>query len=285
VPVQRFGCAGEQVGVRMDRIDDSLSLADASAYLLRRRDPHLMHLGAIGYDSVRSIVGLSRAGALAAVILTVDYAGALPDPRPTMMVAADDPATLLKLLRARSWPDRGVWAAGEAPLRDALEDAFGLHHSRMRGLMFYGAELPDHRPVALQPISLRIGQAVLRQLEERDAEQLNLAPCVLSSTALRGWLRQGWRVFGALEGRTLLAHALAAYPIADADEIAAVYTAARARRRGLGAAVVAAVVLDARARGRRAFYVASRTNTPSCQLAERVGLRPIGETWELVIGR
>ena len=78
---------------------------------------------------------------------------------------------------------------------------------------------------------------------------------------------------------------LAAYPIGDSDEVAAVYTAGHARRAGLGAAVVAATIADIHGRGRLAFYIAGRSNQPSRRLAERIGLRPIGETCEIIVER
>jgi GNAT superfamily N-acetyltransferase len=261
---------------------------EALEYLMLQRDRHLMHLGALIYDQVRTIIGLRDHGLLKAVVMIVDYAGALPNPRPTMMATADDPAALLHLAelgRERgTWPDRGVWAVAMPALRDALESWLGIRHSPARGLNFYGSEHPaDGSPLTLNLPALHAPDLLARSLNDTDAEILDLRPCNLSPTALRGWLRQGWRVFGVIQHNILLAHALAAYPIGDSDEIAAVFTAARVRRRGIGAAVVATVIEDSRRRGRRAFYVAYRTNLASCGLAERMGLAHIAQTWELVI--
>jgi GNAT superfamily N-acetyltransferase len=154
----------------------------------------------------------------------------------------------------------------------------------MRGLNFYGSEHPANgSPLTLTQPELHAPDLIARSLNDTDATTLDLSPCNLSPTALRGWLRQGWRVFGVIRHNTLLAHALAAYPIGDSDEIAAVFTAAHMRRRGVGAAVVATVIEDSRRRGRRTFYVAYRTNLASCRLAERMGLAHIAQTWEFVI--
>jgi GNAT superfamily N-acetyltransferase len=261
--------------------------SEALEYLMLQRDRHLMHLGALLYDQVRMIIGLRNQGLLKALVMVVDYAGALPNPRPTMMAAADDPAALLQLAelgRERgTWPDHGVWAVAIPALRDALESWLGIRHSPARGLNFYGTEHPDGSAITLTKPALHAPDVVARSLNDTDATTLDLRPCNLSPTALRGWLRQGWRVFGVIQHNTLLAHALAAYPIGDSDEIAAVFTAAHVRRRGVGAAVVSAVIEDSRRRGRRAFYVAYRTNLASCGLAERMGLAHIAQTWELVI--
>ncbi|MDZ4718319.1 MAG: GNAT family N-acetyltransferase [Roseiflexaceae bacterium] len=266
---------------------DEIVHDDALAYLVRQRDRHLMHLGALLYDQVRTMIGLRQHGVLIALVLIVDYSGALPNPRPTMMVAADDPAALLRLVQLgaerRSWPDRGVWAVATPALRDVLESWLQLRHSPLRGLNFYGTEYADGTAIMLMPPLYDSTNLIVRSLSDADATTLDLSPCNLSITALRSWLRQGWRAFGVLQQNVLLAHVLAAYPIGDSDEIAAVYTAARARRRGIGAAVVAAVITDSRSRGRRAFYVAQRTNLASCALAERLGLAMIAQTWEIVI--
>jgi hypothetical protein len=273
----------------VDAFDDltercEVDRAEAFSFLVQRRDQHLMHLGALGYDPLRAIVGLRRAGRLAALALVVEQAGALPDPRPTVMVAADDQQALAALLAGGPWPERSVWAADAALCLD-LERVLGSRRNSLRGLAFYGAEQPeDGRRLAIAPPPPTLDQVSVRQLSDADAT-LDLSPCMLSPTALLGWMRHGWRVFGAVRGGALLAHALAAYPIGDSDEVAAVYTAGQARRAGLGAAVVAATIADIHARGRRAFYVASRGNLPSRRLAERIGLRPIGETGEIVADR
>jgi GNAT superfamily N-acetyltransferase len=260
-----------------------LTSADAQHYLMQDRDRHLMQLGALRYDPVKAIMGVVGDTGVLALAMYVEEAGALPDPRPTLMLAARDVTQLQPLLAWQGRPERCVIAVSDQRFVLPLEHMLKTQRSQMRGLVYYGAE----DPVTLQPCALRMStppSAIsIRQLVEEDASALDLTPCGLSSTALRGWLRLGWRVYGAIEGRILLAHVLAAYPIADGDEVAALYTAGRARRRGLGAAVVGAVINDIRGRGRRAFYVASRNNLASRQLAERIGLHQLAETWNMVM--
>jgi GNAT superfamily N-acetyltransferase len=257
---------------------------EASEYLFRHRDQHLLHLGALSYDPLRTIVGLGPAGQLRAMALVVEHAGALPDPRPTVMAAAESEGALVELALAGDWPRRAVWTVGDPALLGALERELDTPHAPTRGLVFFGAQASGGAPLPLAAVPLGMDGVVVREIVEDDALSIDLSPCSLSPTALRGWLRRGWRMYGALCGGELLAHALAAYPVGEADEVAAVYTAGAARRRGLGAAVVRTTIEATRARGREAFYIASRGNLASRQLAERVGLRGIGETWEIVVG-
>ncbi len=267
-----------------------ISADAAEIYLLRDRDRHLMHLGALNYDSVKAIMAVPGEDGPMALALLVEEAGALPDPRATLMIAADSPECVSALIAWRGRPQRCVIAAADDLVVVRIEQLVRTRRSQIRGLAYYGAEtletgVPIDLTRALVSSAASNSAAIdIRRLSERDARDLDLTPCNLSSTALNGWLRLSWRIYGAIEQHRLVGHALAAYPIDDSDEVAAVYTSGRVRRRGVGSAVVAAVIGDIRTRNRRAFYVASRTNTASCQLAEHLGLRSLGETWDVVLG-
>jgi GNAT superfamily N-acetyltransferase len=262
----------------------AITIEEAQTFLMQDRDQHLMHLGALRYDPVQAMVAVVEHSQVKALALLVTEAGALPDPKPTMLIATHDPAMIEPLLAWRERPERCVLAVADPRLAMRLEQLLQARTAPMRGLAYYGAEhATTHVPLTLRPPPTPSGM-IVRRLHELDCTELDLLPCGLSSTALRGWLRLGWRVFGAIEGSTLLAHALAAYPLGESDEVAALYTAGRARRRGIGSAVVTAVIDDSRARGRRAFYVASRHNRASRQLAEQLGLRLLTETYEIVLG-
>ncbi|MEN9936953.1 MAG: acetyltransferase [Chloroflexota bacterium] len=242
------------------------------AYLERDRDANLVPLGALAYDPVQAHLGVTRSGELAAVALVVDLAANLPDDRPTIMVAADDPDALRELLELPNWPAAAIWTTNHPELLEALERALRHPRSEGRGLCYYLADEPPARQASL-----------VRRITADDADALDLSPCALSPTALRGWLRRGWRVFGAVEGDQLLCHALAAYPIGDTEEVSAVFTAPRARRRGLATDVAGAAAADIVGRGHRAVYVAARSNIASRQVAEGLGMRLMYETWEVEI--
>lgn len=222
---------------------------------------------------MRAIRGLERAGRLAAVALVVDIAGLLPDPLPSVMLAADGDDALRELLAHGDWPAPAIWVMASPAACRVVEQWSGRTHDPSRGQVLFGDTGTIVAPVV---------HATLRALSEADADWLDMTPVSLSATALRGWLRRGWRVFGALQGNRLLCHALAAYPVEGYDEVAAVFTAPRMRGQGLAKAVVAAVVNDIRRRGRAAVYVAARQNISSQRVALGVGLNPIAETWEIV---
>jgi GNAT superfamily N-acetyltransferase len=242
-------------------------------YLARNTPRYLAHLGALAYDPLRSIRGLERAGRLAALALVVDVAGLLPDPLPSVMLAADDDDALRELVAQGDWPEPAVWVTASPAACAVVEQCIGRTHDPARGQVLF---------VDTGAIALPVVHATLRALSEADADWLDMTPVSLSATALRGWLRRGWRVFGALQGNRLLCHALAAYPVEGYDEVAAVFTAPRMRGQGLAKAVVATVLFDIRRRGRAAFYVAARQNISSQRVALGVGLQPIAETWEVV---
>jgi FR47-like protein len=264
-------------------LTNGLTVDVARAYLMRDRDRHLLQLGALAYDSARPLAGAARGGDLCGVALLVEHSGVLPDPRPYVMVAAEDLSALDQLLGRIEPSADWIWATTDPELRDAIGQRLGRAHHPARGQLFYGDREEDR--VAPRALTLPVpGLPTLevRQLELADATGLDLSPCALSGTALRGWLRSGWRVFGAIEGQRLIAHALAAYPIGGAEEVAAVYTAGRARRMGVASAVVGCTIADIRSHGLAAYYVASRNNLPSRRLAERIGLRQLAESWEIL---
>jgi hypothetical protein len=245
----------------------------ARAYLERDRDANLMPLGALAYDPVRAHVGAERDGALVATALVVELAANLPDGRPTVMVSADDGDAVERLMRDRLWPPEAIWTSSQPETVRELERLLGKRRSQRRGLRYYIGAVARAEP-----------PGVVRPITPADADDLDLSPCALSPTALRNWLRRGWRIFGVVQGHALVCHALAAYPIGDTEEVSAVFTAPRWRRRGLARAAVAATVRDIVGRGRRAVYVAGRSNTASQGVAAGVGLELLHESWEIVTG-
>lgn len=248
-----------------------ISPDDTRRYLERDQDMNLMLLGALAYDPVEACFGVSHGGRLAAVALVVDLAANLPDSRPTIMVAADEPAALERLVSAGSWPAAAIWTAARPELVGALERLLGRAADPHGGVCTY---------VGWQ--TAPPGELV-RRITEADADALDLRPCGLSPVALRGWLRCGWRMFGVVRGTALLSHALAAYPLGDTEEIAAVFTAPAARRQRLASAVAAAAGADIQGRGRRPVYVAARANRASRRVAERLGMALIHETREILV--
>lgn len=249
---------------------DLIDYAAAYAYLDRDRDQHLMHLGALAYEAVRSVYTVERDGALDALAIVVAQHVPEIDDRPTIMLAASGAEAFARLLARHDWPAPAIWTAHRRDLLAALEQHLGSRHDPQRGMLYAIATTPPHRP-----------HPSVRRLTPEDAGVLDLAPCSLSPTALCNWLKRGWRAFGCVERGALLSHALAAYPIGDTEEVSAVYTAPAARGQGLASAVAAATIADIAAHQRRAIYVTSKTNIASQRVAAGLGLTPLFETWEI----
>lgn len=251
----------------------STPTADAArTFLMRDLNNHLPQLGALEYEPVEIIRGVAYAGSLAALALVV-APEPVPNSLPTVMVAAEHPAALADLLAQGGWPQRAVWAVSHADLLPQLETALSMAHDPARGVRYY---LGTTAPACPHPL--------VRRLSLHDADTIDLAPCSLSPTALRNWLKRGWRVYGAVYESMLLCHALAAYPVGDTEEIAAVYTAPGARRQGFASAVVAATIADSVGRRRRAVYACRKTNVASQRVAEGLDMQPLLETWEVMTG-
>ncbi|HEU5014505.1 MAG TPA: GNAT family N-acetyltransferase [Roseiflexaceae bacterium] len=251
----------------------STPIVDAArTFLMRDLDRHLPQLGALHYEPVEMLRGVEHAGSLAALAFVV-APEPVPDSLPTVMLTTAHPAALADLLAQDGWPPRAVWTVSRADLLPQLETAFGREHDPARGVRYYVSMTAPARPNQL-----------VRRLSLDDADAIDLAPCSLSPTALRNWIKRGWRVYGAVYESLLLCHALAAYPIGDTEEVAAVYTASGARRQGFASAVVAATIADILIRGKRAVYACKKTNVASRRVAEGLGMQPLLETWEIVTG-
>lgn len=244
---------------------------EALGFLARAPERNLLQLAALEYDPVEMIWGLRRASALAALALVCEPEGPFSRQRAPVLLDAQDAAALAELLDRADWPARPRWVLHRADLLPTLERFCGLAHRPHEGVYQYMLAQPPERR----------GPLLVRQLALEDADSLALAPCALSPLALRNWIKRGWRVFGAVADGVLLGHALAAYPVGQTEEVAAVFTAPAVRRRGIASAVVAATAADILARGHRATYVCRKTNRASQHVAEGLGFRLLAETWEL----
>lgn len=249
---------------------EAIEPALARAFLAGNREQNLLLLGALVYDPLQAVIGLRTAASVRALALIVDLFNDPHQSRPSVLLAATDADALEALLAGGAWPREGSWMGSQPELLGVVERYLGRTHDPLRGLLYY---------IATRPIHLR--HPLVRRLTLDDADALDLEPCHLSAIALRNWIYRGWRVFGAVAGRVLLAHALAAYPIDDIEEVSAVFTAPQMRRRGLARAVAAAAVDDIVARGRRAVYVTRRANAGSRAVAVSLELSLCAEAWAI----
>ena len=241
------------------------------AFLERDIDHYLAHLGAVLFEPIEAIHGLRHGDALAALGLIVVPEVNIPDALPTVLLAASDEDALTALLRSVDWPQQATWVAHTALLRGLLEQRLAMPRTSGNGLVYFGRTTPVPLP-----------KLPARELGTDDME-LDLSPCNLGTIALSFWMLRGWRVFGLVEGQRLLGHAVAAYPIADTEEVSAVFTAPEARQRGVASACCAVAIADICARGKRAVYVSRKRNRASIRVAEGLGMQRLFETWEFEV--
>ncbi|MBC8163753.1 MAG: GNAT family N-acetyltransferase [Roseiflexaceae bacterium] len=254
----------------MDYTIEQPGHGQAQAFLEQRLDQNLPILGSLLFEPLELLQGVWHAGQLAALAVVAPGEPNIPGSLPTVMVEAQSAAALAALHAAGGYPPRAVWSVQQLEHRAQLEVLLGQQYDPVRGAVFFIAE--GEPPQATPARQVLAGDATL-----------DLSACDLSTIALSFWILRGWRMFGVIEDNRLLGHALAAYPIADTEEIAAVFTAAEARRRGIASACVAAAAADIRRRGKRAVYVARKTNHASIAVAEHLGMRRICETWEIEV--
>lgn len=247
----------------------SPSYEQARAFLERDLDGNLPLLTALEYEPIETVHAVARDGGLVALALVLEPEGPPSRRRSAVLLDARDEAALVALLARGDWPADVQWVTHRRALLATLASHAGVRPVSDGGLRQYIATRAVDAP-----------RVLVRQLVLEDADALALAPCALSPVALRNWIKRGWRVFGAVADGVLLGHALAAYPVGDVDEVAAVFTAPHARRRGIARSVVAAALADIVARGRRATYVCKKTNIASQRVAEGLGFVPLLETWE-----
>lgn len=242
----------------------------AQAFLERETMAHLVALGALLFEPVDVVYGVQHEGQLVAISVVVAGEANLPDSIPTITVSGRDAKGLAALVGGANYPPRATWVACTPMARGVLEQQLGRMPEPEQGMVYFLAtKAPEQHRAA-------------RELTSADTA-LDLSPCSLSAMALGYWLLRGWRVFGLVENGRLLGHAVAAYPIANTEEVSAVFTAPEARRRGVASACAAATVANIQARGKQAVYVSRKANRASIRVAEGLGMQRLFETWEFVM--
>lgn len=242
---------------------------EAQAFLEQRLDRNLSMLGSLIFEPLEQLRGVRQGDTLVALAVVVPGEANVPGALPMVLVDALDNAALHVLVNAGGYPQHAVWCAQQPDHLLLLEHMLGQQHDQSRGVLYFTADtaMPEQ-------------QVAARLLLAGDTA-VDLSPCNLGAMALSYWILRGWRVFGVIEDGRLLGHAVASYPIADTEEVAAVFTAPEARRRGVASACVAAAVTDIRQRGKRAMYVSRKNNAGSIAVAEGLGMRQLCETWEI----
>ncbi|NOK59074.1 MAG: hypothetical protein GFH27_549349n69 [Chloroflexi bacterium AL-W] len=250
----------------------SIAPSVARSYLVRNLDQHLALLGMLDYEAVQAIYGIEHRDILTGIAIVSNPLAMLTDNPPTIAFSIAEEHALPELLQQRDWPKPSIWSTHQPHILAQLETWLESRHDPARGALYYIA--PTLQPSQAHPL--------VRRLTWEDADQLDLSRCSLKATTLRHWMRRGWRIFGAVDGSTLLSYAMAAYPIGDTEEVASVFTAPHVRGHGLARAVVTATVSDIQSRGMRAIYATKKTNLASQGVAMGLGMRLRLETWEIL---
>ena len=242
---------------------------EAQAFLEQHLDRNLSMLGSLIFEPLEQLRGVRQGDTLVALAVVVPGEANVPGALPSVLTDALDDVALHALVNAGGYPQHAVWNVQQPNYRMLLEHMFGQQHDESRGVVYFIADtaMPEQRVRA-------------RQLLAGDTT-VDLAPCNLGAMALSYWILRGWHVFGVVEDGRLLGHAVASYPIADTEEVAAVFTAPEARRRGVASACAAAAITNIRERGKRAVYVSRKNNAASIAVAEGLGMRRLCETWEI----
>lgn len=132
-------------------------------------------------------------------------------------------------------------------------------------------------PAAQAAVSLgfRTAGTAVGDVGPRERDELAASREPASLDALRARLRQGLTVMAVAEGPDGPLAAGSLNPVGDVAEVAGVATLPSARRRGLGAAVTAALVAAARHRGVGLVFL-SADSPEVARVYERVGFRGVG---------
>lgn len=231
---------------------------------------NLVALGALLFEPVEAIHAFRRGRQIVALSVVVAGEANIPNSLPTITMIGHDDDALAALVSVANYPQYATWVACTPAAHKALEVQLGRAAVHNQGMVYFGATGP-----------LNNAHGMARELTGADTA-LDLSPCSLSAVALGYWLLRGWHVFGFVEDGRLLGHAVAAYPIANTEEVSAVFTAPEARRRGIASACTAAAIANIQARGKQAIYVSRKDNLASINVAEGLGMERLFETWEIV---
>ena len=231
---------------------------EATAFLMHDPVGNVELLTALRYDSDHHCLGVTRDGALVAVLVAAREEG---DDALTARFAAVDDVALAPLIAACPMGVRRI-VVHRAGMLPALEVAFRLAPEQRSERLFFA---PPTLAVTPSPI--------VKPLTMGDAALVAASATQFGVMGLPDTLARGFRPFGVIAGNRLIAHAIAASTTEWTEEVMSVWTAAHHRGRGLATQIVATVTADILAHGRTAIYVASVTNRASQRVAEKVGFR------------
>ncbi len=235
----------------------------AAAYLAHDPAGNVEMLISLYHDTLLTCHGVRRGDTLVGVI--VSGRGWIGGPRIGGIEADDDAA--LDVLLAAFPPDVEQLSVHRAWMLPALTVALSLVAVPRTAHVFLAT---DHLVVVPLP--------AVRLFLPDDSATVAASATPWGRDGFVEALAQGFRAWGIIEGGRVVARAMAAYATGWTEEVAAVWTAPRARGRGLATAVVAATAADILTRRPFATYAARTNNAASLRVAEKVGFRRTHES-------
>ncbi|MER7954154.1 GNAT family N-acetyltransferase [Streptomyces sp. NPDC096030] len=200
--------------------------------------------------------------------------------RPTLGHTGEVTADAVDRVRARQRelgvPEAFEWVAETTPgLRAAVEKSGLVVHEHPLMVL-------DGEPAAVtapENVTVRIvgaGDAVLESAAAAPFAAFGVAPAPGAATKLAGRIEAGLTRLAAAVDATGTALSAGQYqPVGPVAEVVGVGTLPDARRRGLGLAVTAALVADARAAGVETVFL-SASDASVARLYGRLGFRTVG---------
>ncbi|MFF1511972.1 GNAT family N-acetyltransferase [Streptomyces sp. NPDC058326] len=199
--------------------------------------------------------------------------------RPALGATGEIPVEAVEKVRARQRelgvPEAFEWVAETTPGLRAAVEASGLtvHEHPLMVLEGDGAAVPEPEGVTVRMVGA--DDSALESAAAAPYAAFGATPDPGAAAHVGARIGAGWtRLAAALDGT---GHALAAgqhQPVGPVSEVVGVGTVPAARRRGLGLAVTAALVADARAHGAELVFL-SATDADVARLYGRLGFRTV----------
>ncbi|MER5309862.1 GNAT family N-acetyltransferase [Streptomyces sp. NPDC002773] len=199
--------------------------------------------------------------------------------RPTLGTAGDIPVEAVEKVRARQRelgvPEAFEWVAETTPGLRAAVEASGLtvHEHPLMVLAGDGLAVPEPEDVTVRMVGA--DDPALESAVAAPFAAFGVAPEPGTAARTGARIEAGWtRLAAALDGAGGALSAGQHQPVGAVSEVVGVGTVPAARRRGLGLAVTAALVADARAHGTELVFL-SASDADVARLYGRLGFRTV----------
>ncbi|MFD3332433.1 GNAT family N-acetyltransferase [Streptomyces sp. NPDC058700] len=199
--------------------------------------------------------------------------------RPALGVTGEIPLGAVEKVRARQRelgvPEAFEWVAETTPGLRAAVEASGLTVSEHPLMVLEGEALAVPEPEGVTVRMVGADDPALRSAVAAPFAAFGVAPEPGTAERIGARIEAGWtRLAAALDGTGEALSAGQHQPVGPVSEVVGVGTVPSARRRGLGPAVTAALVADARAHGAELVFL-SASDADVARLYGRLGFRTV----------